>query len=175
MSPGLAAGTTYSLERIHAMKKQLMSLTVLLVSLNLSPLLRADVLPEVSSRHAVVAEHDNPPPFVGDRFVRTELYFGTARSDNQPPVSEAEFQIFLDGKITPAFPDGLTLLKGLGQFRGANGVTIEETSFLVILLYPADARRDSSEKIELIRKLYKEEFGQESVLRSDFCCERVGF
>ena len=156
------------------MKKQLMSLTALLVSLNLSPLLRADVLPEVSSRRAVVAEHDNPSPFVRDRFARTELYFGTARA-NTEPVSEAEFQIFLDGKITPAFPDGLTLLKGLGQFRGANGVTIEETSFLVILFYPADARRESSEKIELIRKLYKEQFGQESVLRSDFCCERVGF
>ena len=30
------------------------------------------------------------------------------------PVSEAEFQGFLDGTITPAFPDGLTVLKGLG-------------------------------------------------------------
>jgi hypothetical protein len=150
-------------------------MAALLVSLNLSPLLWADVMPEVPSPHAVVAKPDNLPPFIGDRFARTELYFGTARADNEPPVSEEEFQGFLDGKITPAFPDGLTLLKGLGQFRGANGVTIEETSFLVILLYPADARRESSEKIEFIRKLYKEEFGQESVLRSDFCCERVGF
>jgi hypothetical protein len=103
------------------------------------------------------------------------LYFGTARGNNEPPVSEAEFQGFLDSTITPAFPDGLTLLKGLGQFRGANGVTIEETSFLVILLYPADARRESSEKIEYIRRAYKGAFAQESVLRSDFCCERVGF
>jgi len=112
---------------------------------------------------------------VGDRFARTELYFGTARGEKQPPVSEAEFQGFLDNYITPAFPDGLTLLKGLGQFRGANNVTIEEESFLVILLYPAAARRESSGKIEQIRKDYREQFGQESVLRSDFCCERVGF
>ena len=156
------------------MKKHIATMAALLVSLNLSPLLWADVMPEVPSPHAMVAKPDNRPLFVGDRFARTELYFGTARA-NTEPVSEAEFQIFLDGKITPAFPDGLTLLKGLGQFRGANDVTIEETSFLVILLYPADARRENSEKIELIRKLYKEEFGQESVLRSDFCCERVGF
>jgi hypothetical protein len=90
-------------------------------------------------------------------------------------VSEAEFQGFLDDKITSAFPDGLTLLKGLGQFRGATSMTLEETSFLVILLYPADARRESSTKIELIRQAYKDQFGQESVLRSDFCCERAGF
>jgi hypothetical protein len=157
------------------MKKQLMSLTALLVSLNLSPLLRADVLPDVSPRHAVVANQNQRPSFVGDRFARTELYFGTARSDNKPPVSEAEFQSFLDNNITPAFPDGLTLFKGLGQFRGANNVTIEEDSFLVILLYPAEVRQESSEKIEKIRKDYKEAYQQESVLRSDSCCERVGF
>jgi len=156
------------------MRNHVTSIAALLVSLNLSPLLWADVLPEVSSRHAVVAEQDNSLPFVGDRFARTELYFGTARA-NTEPVSEAEFQVFLDSKITPAFPDGLTLLKGLGRFRGSDGVTIEEMSFLVILLYPADARRESGEKIELIRQLYKDEFGQESVLRSDSCCERVGF
>jgi hypothetical protein len=157
------------------MKKQFMSLTALLVFLNLSPLLRADILPDASPHHAVVADQNERPPFVGDRFARTELYFGTARSDNKPPVSEAEFQGFLDKNITQAFPDGLTLLKGLGKFRGANGLTIEEDSFLVILLYPAEARQESSIKIEQIRRDYKTQFEQESVLRSDFCCERVGF
>jgi hypothetical protein len=133
------------------------------------------VLPFASAQPAESANHDKPPTFVGNRFARTEVYFGTARGNNQPPVLEAEFQGFLDEKITSAFPDGLTLLTGLGQFRGANGMTIEETSFLVILLYPADARRESSTKIELIRQAYKDQFRQESVLRSDFCCERVGF
>jgi hypothetical protein len=125
------------------MKKQIVSVTALFVSLQFSPMLRADVLPESSSRHAAVAEHDNRPPFVGDRFARTELYFGTARA-NGAPVTEADFQGFLDATITPAFPDGLTLLKGLGQFRGSDNVLIEETSFLVILLYPADARRENT-------------------------------
>ena len=157
------------------MKNYFVSMTAFLVSLAVFPALRADVLPDVSPRHAAVADQNKRPPFVGDRFARTELYFGTARSDNQPPVSEAEFQGFLDKNITPAFPDGLTLLKGLGQFRGANNVTIEEDSFLVILLYPDEAQRESSVKIEQIRKDYKYQFGQESVLRSDFCCERVGF
>lgn len=157
------------------MKKQLFSRTALLLSLSQTPVLWADTMPQTISQPAESAKHDKQPAFVGNRFARTELYFGTTRGDNQPPVSEADFQGFLDGTITPAFPDGLTLLKGLGQFRGADNVTIEEDSFLVILLYPVDARQESSEKIEKIRKAYKEQFGQESVLRSDFCCERVGF
>ena len=152
-----------------------MSIAALVVHLTAPFALRAEVLPNVPSGYAVIADNHNSAGFAGDRFARTELYFGTARPDNLPPVSEAEFQNFLDTKITPAFPDGLTLLTGLGQFRGANDVTIEETSFFVILLYPAEARRKNSEKIELIRRQYKEEFRQESVLRSDFCCERVGF
>jgi Protein of unknown function (DUF3574) len=154
--------------------KRFVSIAALSISLLFTPTLRADEFPSVSARHAERTDHDKPPPFVGDRFARTELYFGTARA-NGAPVTEAEFQGFLDDKITPAFPDGLTLLKGLGQFRGSDGITIEETSFLVILLYPADARRESSEKIEAIRQAYTWQFGQESVLRSDDCCERVGF
>ena len=56
---------------------------------------------------------------------------------------EAQFMRFLDEEITPRFPDGLTLMTGLGQFRGASG------------------------KIEQIRVLYERQFQQESVLRAD--------
>lgn len=159
-------------------KKHFVSLFAFLISLHGSVAMSADALDALSDPPTYCATGvaaKIPPRFVGNRFARTELYFGTARPDGLPPVSEAEFQNFLDCHITPAFPDGLTLLKGLGQFRGANGVTIEEDSFLVILLYPRETRRESSEKIEQIRKDYNEEFRQESVLRSDSCCERVGF
>jgi hypothetical protein len=157
------------------MRKHFVSMFTLLAVLNVSAVVYTDALSEAPAQRAARTEDGTLPRFVGDRFARTELYFGVARSDNLPPVSEEEFQTFLDTKITPAFPDGLTLLKGLGQFRGANDVTIEEESFLVILLYPAEARRENSVKIEQIRQDYKDAFGQESVLRSDFCCERVGF
>ena len=157
------------------MQKRILTILALVVSLNVSGAASADTLPGALTPRATLAEDGKLLRFVSDRFARTELYFGTARFNNEPPVSEAEFQGFLDNNITPAFPDGLTLLKGLGQFRGADGTAIEEDSFLVILLYPAEARRESSIKIEQIRKDYKEEFRQESVLRSDFCCERVGF
>jgi hypothetical protein len=46
---------------------------------------------------------------------------------------------------------------------------------VLILLYPVEVRQEKSEKIEEIREAYKRCFQQESVLRTDRCCERVGF
>jgi Protein of unknown function (DUF3574) len=100
-------------------------------------------------------------------FARTELYFGTAKAEGEPPVTDEQFLEFLDREITPRFPDGLTLLKGDGQFQGASGVIIKEDSFVLILLYSLEGFRDSSRKINRIRELYKDEFDQESVLRVD--------
>src|SRR5262245_18224760 len=99
-------------------------------------------------------------------FARTELFFGTAKPDG-PPVTDEEFLAFLDEQITPRFPDGLTLLKGDGQFRGESGEIIKEDSFVLILLYSLEGFRDSSQRINRIRELYKDEFDQESVLRVD--------
>ena len=69
--------------------------------------------------------------------------------------------------MTPRFPDGLTLLKGDGQFRGEDDTVIKEQSFVLILLYPYDTLDEGSRRIERIRTLYKEEFDQQSVLRVD--------
>jgi hypothetical protein len=99
-------------------------------------------------------------------FARTELFFGTAKPEGLP-VTDEQFMAFLDAQITPRFPDGLTLLKADGQFRGESGEIIKEDSFLLILLYPVEGFRESSRKIEVIRRLYKERFQQESVLRVD--------
>jgi hypothetical protein len=101
-----------------------------------------------------------------DPFIRTELFFGSERAD-KPEVSDTEFKQFLDQHVTPRFPDGLTVLKGFGQFREADGQIVQESSFVLILLYPRETLRDSSAKIEEIRTLYKDSFEQESVLRAD--------
>lgn len=59
-------------------------------------------------------------------FARTELFFGTARPDGL--VLEEEFPAFMDEEVTPRFPDGLTLLKGDGQFKESDGVIGNEQS-----------------------------------------------
>ncbi|HEX4249892.1 MAG TPA: DUF3574 domain-containing protein [Pseudonocardia sp.] len=99
-------------------------------------------------------------------YERTELFFGTGRA-GKPPVSDQEFDAFLDAEITPRFPDGLTMLSGLGQWRGSDGKLTKERSSVVILLYPKPSAGDSGTKIEEIRHLYEQKFNQESVLRAD--------
>jgi Protein of unknown function (DUF3574) len=97
--------------------------------------------------------------------VRTELYFGTARPDGV--VTEEAFREFVDEQVTPRFPDGLTLIKGDGQFRSDGSAVIKEQSFVLILLYPYDMLDEGIRRIEHIRGLYKEKFDQLSVVRVD--------
>ena len=114
------------------------------------------------------------PLVPGTWFTRTELFFGSLKPDGSV-VSEEAFLGFLTAEITPRFPNGLTLLTGLGQFLTAQGAMHQEPSRLLILLYPVEEERDSSEKIEQIREKYKRMFHQEAVLRADRCCEQVRF
>jgi hypothetical protein len=99
-------------------------------------------------------------------FVRTELFFGTAKTDGTE-VSVSEWDSFLDAEITPRFPDGLTVQTGLGQWRDGEGTIVQERSMIVILLYPRDAVDAAGDEIEEIRAAYEDAFQQQSVLRSD--------
>jgi Protein of unknown function (DUF3574) len=111
-----------------------------------------------------------PPRLWSDPLLthHARLAHGIAQSSTwRPVVTEAEFQRFLDLEITPRFPDGLTLLTALGQFRGSSGVIQRERSMLLILLYPRVTARSSSVKIEEIRAAYVCQFNQQSVLRAD--------
>jgi hypothetical protein len=117
--------------------------------------------PPVIPRALIKRGSDRP-----QRFVRTELFFGTAAPGQ--PVTDEQFLAFLDAVVTPRFPDGLTLFRGHGRFAGENGVLVKEDPFVVILLHPSESFRTNDRKIEEIRRLYKSRFGQESVLRVDY-------
>jgi Protein of unknown function (DUF3574) len=97
-------------------------------------------------------------------FARTELFFGLSRPGGV--ITEADFQAFVDARVTPRFPDGLTLLSGSGQFREAGGTILVEGAKVLVLLYPRRDRQADA-KIEQIRSDYKVQFQQQSVLRSD--------
>jgi Protein of unknown function (DUF3574) len=101
----------------------------------------------------------------GDPFARTDLYFGLSREDG-PPVTDQQFDAFVDAVVTPRFPDGLTLFQAKGQFKNASGTIVEEGSRVIVLFYAAD---DPAAKVgvEQIRSKYKSRFHQESVLRVD--------
>lgn len=105
------------------------------------------------------------PSAVSEVWARTELYFGTNRA-NDPPVSDEQFNTFVEQEVTERFPDGLTLLEGYGQFRTSSGALVREKSFVLILFYPPQMQ-DANKRIQEIRQAYKNTYGQESVLRVD--------
>ncbi|MEU2433147.1 DUF3574 domain-containing protein [Streptomyces sp. NPDC007861] len=106
----------------------------------------------------------------GQAYVQTRLFFGTGRPDGGPAVTPREFSAFIDRHVTPAFPDGLTVQDGQGQWRDATGTIERERSYELILLYPAGGSGSRDGSIEEIRTSYRKLFGQESVARVD---ERV--
>ena len=130
----------------------------------------ADTTPEGESAAVGTAEANADGakkldcPAGGSVFARTELFFGLSRSGG-PNITEQEFAGFVDARVTPRFPDGLTLLDGDGQFRGSDGAIIKEGSKLLILLHGGTTAE--SNNIEAIRDDYKAQFQQQSVLRAD--------
>lgn len=102
---------------------------------------------------------------VGTFTVRTDLFFGTDRV-GMPPVSDTEWQQFVDITITPLFPAGLTMFPASGQYlQGMMVGLIKEGSKVVVLLH--DGSSGPSSSIEQVRSLYKTQFNQEAVLRID--------
>jgi len=95
--------------------------------------------------------------------VSTELIFGLDRKGTQIP--EEQFQGFVDAQITPRFPDGFSVIDVKGQYQMSTGQIIKEPSKL-LLIYN-DGTRATSKKLEDLRTLYKQQFEQESVLRTD--------
>src|ERR1051325_504071 len=89
-------------------------------------------------------------PAVGERFVRTELYFGLGRK-NGGEVSVDEWNKFIAGQVTPRFPNGLTVVEAVGQYRNVSGSIIRERSRVLILLYKGKDSKTASKKIEEIR------------------------
>ena len=107
----------------------------------------------------------------GSIFHRTELYFGRNKPGGE--VSEEQFAHFLAVEVTKRFPDGLTLIDGLGQFLDSSGTIVKEKSKLLILFYPLSDRQADG-RVEDVRTAYKGQFQQESVLRTD-TLQRVSF
>lgn len=78
------------------------------------------------------------------------------------PVSDAQWQDFLADAVTPRFPDGLTIYRTQGQWRGASGEVEHEDSRVVEIVHGDDAAGRGH--IAEISAEYKRRFRQEAVL-----------
>lgn len=74
---------------------------------------------------------------------------------------------FVDSRVTPSFPSGLTIQDGRGQWRDSNGTIEKERSYELILLYPAGEAMRRGPLIEKIREAYIKAYVQDSVARLD--------
>jgi hypothetical protein len=89
------------------------------------------------------------------------LYFGTQKPDGSAPVTDAEWQQFLNDEITPRFPSGLTTWDASGQWRDQHNVIERERTHIVQIVHGAG----DEGKIAAIIEAYKKRFAQEAVFR----------
>ncbi len=78
-------------------------------------------------------------------------------------VAEADWRAFVAEEVTPRFPDGLTIWRAEGQWRGADGAIVREPTLIIEVLHQHDVRIDR--KIIEIAEAYKTRFRQEAVMR----------
>jgi uncharacterized protein DUF3574 len=101
------------------------------------------------------------PPGAGHAMLVYTLYFGRSVSGREP-VSDREWRDFRNRVITPALPDGYTLLDGQGAWMNPETrVTIAEPTKVLVVAMPEAP--DSVTVINRIRSAWQHRFHQISV------------
>jgi hypothetical protein len=98
----------------------------------------------------------------GGRKATAELVFGRVAEDGSGGVSEADFSQFLDGEVSPRFPEGLTVIDAEGRLAAPAGTMIREPAKLVMIVLPGE--KDDNGKLQAVRLAYEKRFHQKSVL-----------
>lgn len=96
---------------------------------------------------------------------RVELFLGRGMRGGGE-VSDRAVDAFVADTLTPAFPDGLTLLPARGQWRHADGRIGRERSLVVVLVLPAATMAEAQARVAPVARAWLARFAQESVLRS---------
>ena len=104
-----------------------------------------------------------PCPMGASPATIAEAYFGR-NVKTRAPVTDADWARFMAETVTPAFPDGLTVLDGLGQWRNAAGQISREDSKVLVLVLPGQDQAAASARLALLTAAWKARFAQESVL-----------
>lgn len=96
-------------------------------------------------------------PRVEEAVVSDRLFLGLSIPTGGT-VSQQELDQFLQDEVVTRFPEGFTIWRSLGVYRGA-----QEETVIIELVHPYDVRID--DRIEAIARAYRARFHQISVLR----------
>jgi hypothetical protein len=112
---------------------------------------------------ASCAAAPEPCPVGASPATIAEAYFGR-NVKTRAPVTEAEWARFMADTVTPAFPDGLTVLDGTGQWRNAAGQISREDSKVLLLVLPGQDKAAAAARLAPVTAAWKARFAQDSVL-----------
>jgi len=135
------------------------------VRLTLATLVAAILLTGCATPATTTAsmQGDATRPAQSSGWIRSELYFAVGDEDGTGIIDDAQWRAFLDGEVTPRFPDGLTVLDGYGQWRfQQDGRLVRQRCKVLVVLHEDGAKRRGD--IEAIRLAWKRMTGHESVL-----------
>jgi hypothetical protein len=112
---------------------------------------------------AACAGGEAPCPAGTAQATVAEAYFGRA-VPGRAEVTEAEWRGFLDDTVTPAFPDGLTVLDGFGQWRSPQGRGASSASKVLVLVLPGADAATARSRMQPVEDGWKRRFRQQSVM-----------
>jgi hypothetical protein len=92
-----------------------------------------------------------------------EAIFGRSHAGREV-VDDIAWARFLEEVVTPAFPDGLTVLDGAGQWLGRDGRIARERSKILLVALPDSSLQEASSRLAPVIASYRARFAQESVM-----------
>jgi len=95
--------------------------------------------------------------------VTERLYFGRNLAQTLG-VSDSAWAVFVTDVVSARLPNGFTFWAAQGEWRGADGRSVREPSFVVEVVHPARSAAVEAAIVAIIAE-YKKRFRQESVLR----------
>jgi hypothetical protein len=97
-----------------------------------------------------------PASTVSDR-----LFFGRSIPGGGE-VSDAQWNAFVTEVIMPRFPDGFTVWRGSGHWKGDDGASVSEDASVLEVVHARDAATNA--KLAEIAQAYRQRFNQEAVM-----------
>jgi uncharacterized protein DUF3574 len=95
--------------------------------------------------------------------VMERLYFGRNAADSLS-VTDSAWAVFLKDVVSTRLPSGFTFWAAEGEWRGSDGRSRHEPSFLLEVVHPLRSAAVDSAILGIISE-YKRRFDQKSVLR----------